>query len=124
MEGGLGGRLDATNIIRNSLISVITNISLEHTQYLGNTIQKIANEKAGIIKNKGIVVTGTTGVALRVIEKIAKTRLPVIVSSGGSSVKDVDDIVSFFFNRNIPLAINHCVSLYPSEDNQENHQDL
>ena len=50
------------------------------------------------------------------IEKIAKTRLPVIVSSGGTMVKDVDDIVSFFKNRNIPLAINHCVSLYPSED--------
>lgn len=50
------------------------------------------------------------------IEKIAKTRKPVIVSTGGSSVKDLDDLVSFFENRNIPLAINHCVALYPSED--------
>ena len=50
------------------------------------------------------------------IEKIAKTRKPVIVSTGGSSVKDMDDIVTFFSNRNIPLAINHCVSLYPTED--------
>ena len=50
------------------------------------------------------------------IEKIAKTRKPVIVSTGGSSLKDVDDLVRFFGNRNIPLAINHCVSLYPSED--------
>lgn len=49
------------------------------------------------------------------IEEIAKTRKPVIVSTGGSSVKDIDDIVRFFENRNIPLAINHCVSLYPSE---------
>src|SRR5574344_747063 len=49
------------------------------------------------------------------IEEIAKTRKPVIVSTGGSSVKDIDDIVKFFDNRNIPLAINHCVSLYPSE---------
>src|SRR5574344_887825 len=49
------------------------------------------------------------------IEKIATARKPVIVSTGGSSVKDVDDIVKFFDNRNIPLAINHCVSLYPSE---------
>lgn len=49
------------------------------------------------------------------IEEIAKTRKPVIVSTGGSSVKDIDDIVKFFDNRNIPLAINHCVSLYPTE---------
>lgn len=52
------------------------------------------------------------------IEKIAKTNKPVIVSTGGSSLKDLDDLVTFFENRHIPLAINHCVSLYPSEDNQ------
>jgi N-acetylneuraminate synthase len=52
------------------------------------------------------------------IEKIAKTRKPVIASTGGSSLKDVDDLVTFFENRNIPLAINHCVSLYPTEDSE------
>jgi N-acetylneuraminate synthase len=52
------------------------------------------------------------------IEKIAATRKPVIVSTGGSSLKDMDDLVTFFENRNIPLAINHCVSLYPSEDSE------
>jgi sialic acid synthase SpsE len=52
------------------------------------------------------------------IEKIAKTRKPVIVSTGGSSLKDIDDLVKFFANRGIPLAINHCVSLYPSEDSE------
>ena len=50
------------------------------------------------------------------IEKIAKTKRPVIVSTGGSSLKDIDDLVAFFDNRRIPLAINHCVSIYPSED--------
>lgn len=50
------------------------------------------------------------------IEKIAKTKKPVVVSTGGSSLKDIDDLVTFFDNRHIPLAINHCVSLYPSED--------
>jgi N-acetylneuraminate synthase len=50
------------------------------------------------------------------IEKIAKTKKPVIVSTGGSSLKDIDDLVTFFANRHIPLAINHCVSLYPTED--------
>ena len=52
------------------------------------------------------------------IEKIAKTKKPVIVSTGGSSLKDLDDLVTFFDNRHIPLAINHCVSLYPSEDSE------
>jgi sialic acid synthase SpsE len=50
------------------------------------------------------------------IEKIAHTRKPVICSTGGTSLKDLDDLVTFFENRNIPLAINHCVSLYPCED--------
>jgi sialic acid synthase SpsE len=50
------------------------------------------------------------------IEKMAKTKKPVIVSTGGTSLKDIDDLVTFFDNRHIPLAINHCVSLYPSED--------
>jgi len=50
------------------------------------------------------------------IERIAHTRKPVICSTGGTSLKDLDDLVTFFGNRNIPLAINHCVSLYPCED--------
>lgn len=52
------------------------------------------------------------------IEKIAKSKKPTIVSTGGSSLKDIDDIVTFYENRNIPLAINHCVSRYPTEDNE------
>lgn len=52
------------------------------------------------------------------LEKIAQTKKPVVVSTGGSSLKDMDDLVKFFENRNIPLAINHCVSIYPSEDNE------
>lgn len=52
------------------------------------------------------------------IEKIASTRKPVIFSTGGSSLKDIDDLVKFFDNRGIPIAINHCVSIYPSEDNE------
>ncbi len=57
------------------------------------------------------------------IEKIATTRRPVIASTGGSSLKDIDDLVTFFEKREIPLAINHCVSLYPSEDHAlEMHQ--
>ena len=55
LETGLGGRLDATNSILNPLACVITSISLDHVEYLGDTIDKIAGEKAGIIK-KGVPV--------------------------------------------------------------------
>lgn len=57
IEVGMGGRLDATNII-TPLVSVITNIGLDHTQFLGNTLEAIAFEKAGIIKPKTPVVIG------------------------------------------------------------------
>lgn len=57
IEVGMGGRLDATNII-NPLVSVITNIGLDHTQFLGNTLESIAYEKAGIIKPNIPVVIG------------------------------------------------------------------
>lgn len=50
------------------------------------------------------------------LEKIASTRLPVIASSGGASLSHIDDLVDFFTSRDIPFALNHCVSLYPSED--------
>lgn len=52
------------------------------------------------------------------IEKIASTRRPTIASTGGASEKDLDDLVRFYEKRDIPLAINHCVSLYPSEDGE------
>lgn len=52
------------------------------------------------------------------IEKIAATRRPTIASTGGASEKDLDDLVRFFERRDIPLALNHCVSLYPSEDSE------
>lgn len=52
------------------------------------------------------------------IEKIAKTKKPVIVSIGGTSLKDIDDMVTFFENRSIPMAINHCVAAYPHEDSE------
>jgi dihydrofolate synthase/folylpolyglutamate synthase len=59
LEVGMGGRLDATNVVK-SLVSVITNVSLEHTEVLGDTVLEIAEKKAGIIKEGGVLVTATT----------------------------------------------------------------
>lgn len=58
LEAGMGGRLDSTNIIDSSLVSVITGIALDHTAFLGDTVEKIALEKAGIIKHGSPLIYG------------------------------------------------------------------
>lgn len=68
IEVGMGGRLDATNII-TPLLSIITNISLDHQQYLGKTISKIAFEKAGIIKSFNTLITAATQPSVRSLFK-------------------------------------------------------
>jgi len=74
VETGMGGRLDATNIL-DPLVSVITLIELEHTEYLGNTIAAIAGEKAGIIKSgKPLVLAEQSGEALQVFRERAVSR--------------------------------------------------
>lgn len=60
LETGMGGRFDATNVITNPLVSIITSISLDHTKILGDTLSKIAYEKAGIIKNNSLTVLSST----------------------------------------------------------------
>jgi dihydrofolate synthase/folylpolyglutamate synthase len=59
LEAGMGGKLDPTNVVR-PLVSVITNVSLEHTDVLGNTVLEIAENKAGIIKEGGTLITATS----------------------------------------------------------------
>ncbi len=74
IETGMGGRLDATNVLKPA-VSVISNLSIEHTMYLGNTIEEIAMEKGGIIKEATPVVSGVTQAsALSVLEKIAEEK--------------------------------------------------
>lgn len=75
LEVGLGGRLDSTNIIRYPLLSVITGIALDHTEMLGDTVEKIAAEKAGIIKDGApVLFGGDDDIARDVISKIAAER--------------------------------------------------
>jgi dihydrofolate synthase/folylpolyglutamate synthase len=70
-EVGLGGRLDATNALDLG-VAVITNVDLDHQKYLGDTIEKIAHEKAAIIKPGDQVVTGCEGAALAIVEEHAR----------------------------------------------------
>jgi dihydrofolate synthase/folylpolyglutamate synthase len=81
-ETGMGGRLDATNIV-TPLASVITNISFDHQQWLGDTLAKIAGEKAGIIKPGVPVLTATDAPeALEVIEETARRLNAPLVKAG------------------------------------------
>ncbi|MCJ7478747.1 MAG: bifunctional folylpolyglutamate synthase/dihydrofolate synthase [Candidatus Nanohaloarchaeota archaeon QJJ-7] len=70
IETGMGGRRDATNVIDPEL-SVITNVSEEHTEWLGHTEEEIAQDVAGVIKEQTPVVTGAEGEAMEVIEDVA-----------------------------------------------------
>jgi len=75
LEVGLGGRLDSTNIIDESILSIITTIDYDHMDVLGDTLGKIAYEKAGIIKEKGLVLSyPQQKEAIEVIEKVCKER--------------------------------------------------
>ncbi len=102
IEVGMGGRLDATNII-SPLLSVITSIGLDHTQFLGNTLEAIAFEKAGIIKEK----------------------TPVIIGSYTQETKRVFDVMAQKNQAPIYYATNEIDTHYPSDlkgNYQENNQ--
>ncbi|MCX7796699.1 MAG: bifunctional folylpolyglutamate synthase/dihydrofolate synthase [bacterium] len=73
LEVGLGGRLDATNVVSNPLVSIITNVDWDHMDRLGNTLSLIGKEKAGIIKRGVPVVTGAKGEGLDVIVDTARS---------------------------------------------------
>ena len=93
IEVGLGGRLDCTNLISPELC-VITNISLDHTQFLGDTLEKIATEKAGIIKSGVPVVVGqTTSETRRVFQAFAdEAKAPLYWSEEESRVVSAQNV--------------------------------
>lgn len=92
VEVGMGGRLDSTNVI-TPLLSVITNIGLDHTQFLGDTLEKIAIEKAGIIKENIPVVIGETQLETKpVFERIASERhAPISFADAHYLVERIED---------------------------------
>lgn len=91
LETGLGGRLDATNVIEDNICSIITHIDFDHTERLGDTIEKIAYEKAGIIKENCPVIINRINAGLKVIKKIACEK--------NAKVKDDDVMLNLFQHR-------------------------
>lgn len=88
IETGMGGRYDATNIIEPD-VTVITNISREHTQFLGNSVADIAAEKAGIIKSGIPVITSNNGPALDEIRAVAEELGAELVVVDGVSIENM-----------------------------------
>lgn len=91
LEVGLGGRLDATNVIDESLLSIITTIDYDHMDVLGNTLGEIAYEKAGIIKERGLVLSyPQKEEAIEVIEKVCEERKAELTICPMENVKIIE----------------------------------
>lgn len=90
LEVGLGGSLDATNVVNNTLVSIITSISYDHMQYLGNTLEEIAFTKAGIIKeNSKVVIYPQSDNIKNVIKKQAKLKNSTIYEVETLNIKKI-----------------------------------
>ena len=105
IEVGLGGRLDSTNIIKPE-IAVITNIGLDHTRFLGETITKIAHEKAGVIKTETPVVIGeyTEETKAIFLSKSKETNSPVLFAEDMSTPKLELDLLGDYQIKNSQTA--------------------
>jgi len=118
IETGLGGRLDSTNVI-NPLMSLITDISLDHTGVLGNTIEEIAREKAGIIKSSGIVITTNSyDSGLGIIEDISDLLSARLLVYGrdfycDNIIAGVSNVIFNYYNGN-NLYHGICLPLFPA----------
>lgn len=106
VEVGLGGRLDSTNII-SPIVSVITNIGYDHTQFLGETLSEIAGEKAGIIKPGVPVVIGeTVPETLPVFTELARLRrAPIYIVDQKSKLEYKTDLEGEYQKRNVRTAL-------------------
>lgn len=92
LEVGLGGRLDATNVVQTPAVSVITSISLDHTKILGDTVEQIASEKCGIIKEGGVTVSypNQRPGALKTIEAISEERKNRFVNASSVNLEKLN----------------------------------
>lgn len=120
IETGMGGRFDATNIIHPQ-VSVITNLSIEHTGYLGHTIKALAKEKGGIIKQDTPVITGVSQPSgLKVIQQTAKEKSSdlYIYKKNFSIRKDPGQ--NTYTYKGIKKRFKHLVKPLPGEHQKEN----
>jgi len=108
LEVGMGGRLDATNVVL-PLVSVVSNISFDHTEYLGRHLEDIAFEKGGIIKNSGVCINGVKQRRLqKLLAEIGRTKGATVYSLGREITVDAHSDGSFSY-RGIGMRYNNLV---------------
>ncbi len=108
LETGIGGRLDATNVIDNPLLTIITPISFDHTNYLGKTLKAIATEKAGIIKpNTPCIISAQTDEALSaLLQRCQDQKAPAIAYEYDFGIKQNQagfEFLSRYLTMDLPL---------------------
>ena len=118
IEVGLGGRLDATNIIK-PLISIITNIGFDHKKFLGNNLEDIAKEKAGIIKNGVPVVIGESNTVLNnIFESTALRNNSKIYYANKTNKIYETDLNGSYQNKNINTALSAINNIFSFKINE------
>ncbi len=102
LEVGMGGAMDATNVIDKSIVSVICRLGLDHTQYLGGTIEEITLEKCGIIRQNGIIISYPNEAVKHIIRNVAKQKnAKLIFAETASAIKN-----GFIYkNKKYPLSL-------------------
>ncbi len=96
-ETGLGGRYDATNVCSHPILEIITSISLDHTDRLGNTIEEIAFEKAGIIKEKSVLITAKNNNGFNILEDVCKQK--------NAKLETVENDIDMIFENGTNYAV-------------------
>ena len=130
METGLGGRFDAVNVIKKNELSIITSISLDHTDRLGATIKEISFEKAGIIKDNSVVIINENNLGFEVIKKITEEKhsklvivkdIPIKYENGCNNAiingkSYTFSLLGLYQQKNLPLAVKGAQLLNIPED--------
>ncbi len=111
LEVGLGGRMDSTNVVKQPIITVITPVDLDHTEFLGNTLYEVAGEKAGIIKEKvPCVIYPQHPEAMKRIEEVATERSAPLIVAAFDSLSIIETTLegTTFTYRNEAYSIGLC----------------
>jgi dihydrofolate synthase/folylpolyglutamate synthase len=106
IETGLGGRLDSTNILK-PIIEIITSISIDHTNFLGNAIEKITKEKAGIIKKNSICVIGNVPAkSKKIIKQVCKKQKTKLIDSSKVKISNLSlPLIGAYQKNNLRTAV-------------------
>jgi dihydrofolate synthase / folylpolyglutamate synthase len=112
VEAGLGGRLDATNVLGRSLVQVLTSVGIDHTEYLGDTVEAIAREKLAVVRSGAALVCGPLGEAVAIVANAFSDERDALMT-----IQRVDDpmfagLPGGFVRRNATLGLDAAQTTY------------